>query len=617
MIEINYISDVISPSFNNKEVRYMKIRFIDSKNRMRIILGDYTPETILKHIIISQSEYYGPLFEEKISDFIKTLPEAEVANYKKTIAMNADKKPEDITDEEVLTASSSLIAKYMRWLDINFSDNPDRLMKVDFTWNPSLAYKKNNYGASDIRKMVSYRDLKNDWFAKLDIDDGGSYELKPNNEVKATLVATRENLDILAEKIAEYWNKSVDAIPEGEGNKKKFTEVSPSEYKELQKSNAEEDKEELEILKNPEMYTAEDVKKVCYNNVEPMETMPALGFSRVTPRDSQPDWCGVNGVKLFYNFENSKLIKDNKPYDYFAVNKELEKCYQDSKPNLTYEEWIKKNPSVVIDTLDKMNKEEKSMNDSLKNLKFRFKDGVEIEVLDSEGKSFAEVKDEAIQVHRQMVKKQMADADIAKKDEKETEEVLEEYGAKATNDSLATIAIGIFVEKAKEAFKAGTSQEDFVASELEKCPNCDAEFLNGVWELAMSQLEELQDNEETHTEESPVEETPTEDSIEKTSTDKFQVIVNGKEIGVYDTYEEAEEAEKKALEAVEKGIPKVEVQDTEGRVYEDDTEQAAYENALDCLTYGVSKADWNSLDLPDEKANEIWKKAFKDLAEKM
>ena len=570
----------------------MKIKFIDSKNRVRTILAATTPKTIIEDLIGYQSETFGPLFAEKMDEFVKTLPEKEVQYYKEMIALKADLKPEDISDAEVITYSSLILTKYLNWLDKTYPDNPDRLLEVDFVWDENLAVKQNNYALSDPRKKVSYSNIKNDYFYDLEIDDGEDASTDANGITTAVLLGTRRNLDILAEKLAERWNESLE-LPEeittSSGKSKKvYSELSPSEFKELQKSKNELDKEELELLENPDLYTADDVKKVCFKKIE-LTPHTVEGYSQVSAHDSK-DWFGVQGLKLIYNFENSKLVKDNNSVNYYTINKELEKSYYDSKDNISYEEWLSKNPNIILDTFNKLSKgENKPMNDSLKNLKFKFKDGIEIEVLDSEGKSFAEVKDEVIQVHRRMVEKQLKDS---KNDtEKKTEEVLEDLGAKATNDSCEE-------EDAKETEKV---LEDLGAKATnDSCEDVSPETQEKLDKAEINVAKDSCDG--------------CEDSIEE-EKDRYRVIVNGKEIGIYDTMEEAEEAEKKALEAVEKGIPKVEIQDD--RKYEDDAEQAAYESARDCLYYGASKNDWNSCGLPEEKANEIWRQAFKDLAEEM
>ena len=199
-------------------------------------------------------------------------------------------------------------------------------------------------------------------------------------------------------------------------------------------------------------------------------------------------------------------------------------------------------------------------------------------------------------MHRQVVNQNVKD------DAKETEEVLEKYNAPATNDSkvedfdLTGNLFGKATEMAvKEALEKEISKEDFMK-----------DYCKGLTELGVKTVEEIFDKLSKET---------IEDSVEETSEDKFKVIVNGKEIGIYDTYEEAQEAEKKALEAVEKGIPKVDLEDDAEDTAE--AEKIAYENAKECLANGVSKSDCDFQGLPDTKADEIWKRAFKDLAAEM
>lgn len=566
----------------------MKIKFIDSKNRTRTLLADTTPKKLLEDLIGYQSETFGPLFAEKIEEFIKSLPENKVKNYKEIMAIQANLKPEDITDEEVLGYSASLVDMYLNWLDKNYPNNPGRQVEIDFYWDENLATKKNNYALSDPRKKTSYSVIKEKYFDDLDIDDGEDFNTNSKGETTSLLTGTLGNFDILAEKLADEWNTSLGSpenVSTSSGKTKTiYSEVSPSEFKELRKSGNELDKEELELIENPDLYTADDIKKVCFRKIT-LVPCTVEGYSQVSAHDSK-DWFGVQGLKLIYNFENSKLIKDNKSVNYYTINKELETKYYDSKDTVSYEKWLSKNPNIILDTFNKLSKgENKPMNDSLKNLKFKFKDGIEIEVLDSDGKSFAEVKDEVIQVHRRMVEKQLKDSKTDT--EKETKEVLEDLGAKATNDSCK--------DDAKETEKV---LEDLGAKATnDSCEDVSPETKEKLDKADINVAKDSCDG--------------CEDSIEE-EKDRYRVIVNGKEIGIYDTMEEAEEAEKKALEAVEKGIPKVELQDDLS-----DAEQAAYENARECLFYGASKNDWDSCGLPEEKANEIWKKAFKDLAEEM
>ena len=49
--------------------------------------------------------------------------------------------------------------------------------------------------------------------------------------------------------------------------------------------------------------------------------------------------------------------------------------------------------------------------------------------------------------------------------------------------------------------------------------------------------------------------------------------------------------------------------------YGDPTTQNAYENACDCLYYGMGSGNWNDCGIPKEKRKEVWKVAFWDMAE--
>lgn len=614
----------------------MKIKFVDSKLRTRTIIGDMSPKELYDEAVIQYSPKYTN-FEEEIENFVSTLDPQELAKAKEEISAKTDVSAKKIKDREAVVGDIKILIKYLRYLDQNFSDK--KLTAKGFKWNENFVRNFDTASPTAPRKLVSYKSISNN-FKKFGIDDLDTapeieqkkaevysasqqkYIEMPYNICTAYLVGTEGAFDKLVEFIKD---KCMETLKPAEGSKS--SDYSKGEYlkrveeiqneskekedelnediKDLEKrlankdyededekaeleSYLEEDKNDLAkllekkkiLLENEKnefegnfdiVITTDDIKKICFFDLDEGDVELLIGTPR--PEDfiqgnrltkDSKDWCGVKGLKLDFKFENSKLVKDNKSVGYFVLNKELEKHYYDSKPTLSYEDWLNQNKELINDTFEKMcRKEAKPMNDSLKNLKFRFNDGVVIEVLDSEGKSFDEVKKEAIAVHRQLLNKSSVNDD-----KKETEEVLEDLGAKATNDSCEDVS--------------PETQEKLDKAEIN-----------------------------------------TADSVEETSNDKFKVTVNGKEIGIFDTYEEAEEAEKKALEAVEKGIPKVNtedcdnISDAEPRAYEDDKEQAAYENAIECLTYGVGKSDWDSCDLPEDKASEIWRKAFKDLANKM
>ena len=637
----------------------MKLKFIDSKNRIRTVMCDADSlEEAYNDLIETLSYNYGPYFEEQINNFIGTLSEEEIINAKKAIARIALIDWEKVKDQEILVRNQKLLLKYMDWLDKKFPENPYRDHQYKFYWSDNWAKDQNNYSSEDPRKPITYETLKTRYFDDLDIYDGDMVDTKPNGDTIAYLWATKPNMDTLLDKIADLWTKSASGPQKtttSSGKEKTvYTEVSPSELKKAKKgsSTLEEieeyeemlkslnktlesakaennparvanleriieknsnkleklkselkelqalEKEEAELIENPESYTREDARKACILEdivlpIKPDEISEPL--IKMVQRDSK-NWYNIDGMKLVYNFENSKIIKDSKSINYFILDKELQSKYYDSKSDNSYDEWLSNNKQIVLDTFANLTKEAKPVKDSLKNLKFRFKDGIEIEVLDSEGKTFEEVKDQAICIHRQVVNQNVKD------DAKETEEVLEKYNAPATNDSkvedfdLTGNLFGKATEMAvKEALEKEISKEDFMK-----------DYCKGLTELGVKTVEEIFDKLSKET---------IEDSVEETSEDKFKVIVNGKEIGIYDTYEEAQEAEKKALEAVEKGIPKVDLEDDAEDTAE--AEKIAYENAKECLANGVSKSDCDFQGLPDTKADEIWKRAFKDLAAEM
>ena len=659
----------------------MKIKFIDSKNRIRSVLTDGNPQQCYEDAVFEYSEKYGKTFAREMSGFLKEIPAERIKNAKAEISSKTGTPENEIRNKEVITGDTALLAEYLRYLDTNFASEK-KIIKL-FKWNENFTRNFNNRSQYDPNKLVTYNSIAEN-FSKLGLKN--YYETVEEEAKVATLfngeVVVYKICSVYLEGTEESFDKLIDLIREkciaslkgAEGGKSgdyskseykhaieeiekeyenniqpilkeidKFTEaLNNGDYEDDEEKQEiidviEEDKEELkhlEELHNIQLeneknnfegnvdfvLTNEDIKKVCLfetDDAEEVEVPSAQEFSRRYPltKDSK-NWFGAKDVKLRFNFEKTKLIRDGKVFDYFKVNKELEKHYYDSKENISYEKWLSQNSDLINDTLTKLEKGGKPMNDSLKNLKFRFKDGIEIEVLDSEGKDFKEVKDEAIQVHRQIVKKCVKDS-VESENQLETEETLEKYNAipsnevqeneeKPTHVSLLGFSLNVMLQRAEKAIREGVSKEEWVNSQLEESPEFDKFFnLNDIYDYEFAEI-----NGEN--------ETQVEDSIEETSNDKYQVIVNGKEIGIYDTLEEAEEAEKKALEAVEKGIPKVEVEDEDTSCeVKDDAEQAAYENAKECLYYGVSKADWDSCGLPEEKANEIWKKAFKDLAEEM
>jgi len=49
--------------------------------------------------------------------------------------------------------------------------------------------------------------------------------------------------------------------------------------------------------------------------------------------------------------------------------------------------------------------------------------------------------------------------------------------------------------------------------------------------------------------------------------------------------------------------------------YEDPQMQAAYENACDCLYFGMGSKCWNDCGIPQERRKEVWGVAWYDLGD--
>ena len=143
---------------------------------------------------------------------------------------------------------------------------------------------------------------------------------------------------------------------------------------------------------------------------------------------------------------------------------------------------------------------------------------------------------------------------------KETEEVLNKYGAKACNDvgillKRESVEIALkegktvkewYAEGGKEFFQHGTPVENKVEA---------IEFWNQVKE-ELENPKKLAEHEADEAEwDEAFKKADFHDSVEENTDAKYEVIVGGKLIGIFDTEEEAIKAEQKALDAIEKGIP--------------------------------------------------------------
>jgi len=615
----------------------MKLKFFDSKDRIRTIFLDaQSLDAYYKGLIDHYSDYFGPLFKEKISEFVASLDEQRRNNYMLRLSRLTGIPKEEIDTDKIIASSSVMLSQYLTWLDDNYPDNPDRTYGFYLLWNDRMNKRYDSSGETAEKKYVTFKNKISELINAHNLINVDDYTGEEGIEHEVYLTGKLKDINALFEDLTNIWNTSIKA-PEGSSKKGEITPayikslknqiknlnlfIKTKDLKYLTEDICESDKdiedlkidieeltadlegateeeknetlsyidedineligcakediadleEEINLVQNPSSYTVEEVKRNCLKDLEKEEPSGyanslAPGKEKIDTDDSK-DWYNAENVKFLYNFENSQLIRDGKAYNYFDVAKKLQSKYLDSNTTISYEKWLSNNPQIITDTLNKIDEGEKKMNDSLKDLKFKFKNtGIEITVLDSEGKSFEEVKKEVIEVHRQMVSQQMKDS------EKETKEVLEDLNAKATNDSV----------------------EDSEKETKEVLEDLNAKATNDS-----------------------AEDVEMEDSVEETEEEKYKVVVNGKEIGIYNTLKEAEEAEKKALEAIEKGIPQVNIEDDIIQEYEDANEQKAYENAMECIKYGVGKSDCDFCGISNEKANEIWKHALKHVAEEL
>ncbi len=436
-------------------------------------------------------------------------------------------------------------------------------------------------------------------------------------EIKGYIETDKEiinNPNSSAEDIEDAKGDLEDDQKELKYNQNKYSKMLNKTIENIQ--NGKYDPDLVEEVKNKykgHVYTSQEAMEYCdYNKMglerATREDAEFFTSSQITNiGDANSTWFGLTDTYLTSSKSDYKIIHNNTVYDAYEVCERLIKAHKDSKTTTVIEQWIKDNPELVSNII-KNKKGENKMKDSLKNLKFRFSDGTIIEVEDSEGKDFQTVKDEAIKVYKQF--KSAKDKDLVKEAEKETEEVLEEYDAKATNDSVEEEAVAEAVEEAtekavEEAVTEATEEatekavEEAVENEKEETAAVDAfasakeafeagqtlkewfaqtgkDLVEGATSLAkkenaitiwrsIKENANMSEDEEwdlayqnTNYQDSCEDcgDVKIQDEVEENEEDGYEVIVGGKQIGVYKTLEEAEEAEKKALEAVEKGIPK-------------------------------------------------------------
>lgn len=740
----------------------MKIKFRDSKNKLRILVVD--DETVAPGLLtgqeISRNDFlkqqikegkkeakknYGTLAKEHISEFANSLPENELVEALPELKDKAFK----FTKEDAVYNDVELLEKFYNFLEKNYVTEDNISYYYFFEWDPESIYRRDNrsnnqFAESSKTKYINIgkiKELVN--LSNVEILD----HTKDNGFDVLHLKGTKRDLDTFCRKVAElltdaerggdskkfanYKTSELEGIVEREREKylnqikiskdnlAYFTYILEHQDEILNDPNASEDdldtanltkKELLSMIEEEKHFIEtternlpkilEGTEKAVQGNVYDAEYVKknydytGKGYIRMCDytanlffEDSKP-WFGIKGAKFNFKFEDSTLTYKGKIYNYLDVMNSLKKAYKDSKEEISFEKWISGNPKAVKNIINSLKDferkgEKTEMKDSVKNKKFKFSDGIVIEVLESDGKNLKKVKDEAIKVYKQfkqMKAKDSADAGeylgtdgeykvykitnyeqahnyaLPEKDgrglaitgselwlhgnpengpryfstqvgrtsdgafyfyitsplkdswcvffdnhtkekvvfvkfeddmethtnpgldlsllptpegvrdsAKETEKVLKKHGAKANNDSM--IGLSLFAmkrESVEKALKEGKTVKEWYAEEGYKFFNSENSLENKTeaikfWNEIKAELENPKQLAEHDADEAEWDEAfkkaDFHDSVEENTDAKYEVIVGGKLIGIFDTEEEAIKAEQKALAAVEKGIP--------------------------------------------------------------
>lgn len=459
--------------------------------------------------------------EEKkhISEFVETLNENDFLN------ALPDYEKLKIKKEDVVFFDPALLDRFYQFMEENYVSEEDRLYYFFFTWDPKAIFRYDNRSnnpekASSVKKFINTKSItdlasrcnlecedvveedgvdvlslvgkKEDFHkffqevAKL-LTEAEQYGIKVFGNLKVSEIEeAKERYDNEIKKAREDIEYSKQYIAENEAilNNPSSTETKKLEAKEDiedLKYSLEREQADLErLLKDREKsfkaiegseYDADYVEKnYGYNN------KGFIKYSAYSPSDifDSKSWFGIKDCKFKFNFENSTLMCDSKCYNYIKVMDALKKSYTDTKQEGSFEQWISKHPKTIkkiISGLKELTEkgDKNIMNDSLKNTKFRFSDGTVIEVIESDGKDLKAVKDEAIKVYKQFKEMKEKEPTALKDGEKETKEVLEEYDAKATNDSKTEDGLlepTITPElSAKKAFEEGKTVKEWFAEE--------------------------------------------------------------------------------------------------------------------------------------------------------
>lgn len=532
--------DLLEKYFN-----YLETNFVTAEDKVFIFYFDWDPQAIFN----KDNRTNDPEKTSSISKYVST-------GTIRAIAYDCGlKAPEDEIVKEEGRDILTLIGTKENFKNF-FTRVADKFTEAEKLYSGSKGEggKFTNYKTKELRAMKEKTDVE---VAKI------RKQIETNNEeIEALKGYIAENNEDLKDPTLDDDFKA-DIIAENNDNEREIKEY-------LEKNTKLEEKiVKLQEAYSGHTYTPEEVEEMCdYDNTGYTLTVKYMRDHKKA-FDSKKPWFDIPNTSLKFNYENSILTCDGIEYNYSKVSDAIIKKYNDIKPQITLENWISGNPKLVKNIIEGLKEidqkgEKQEMKDSLGNVKFKFNDGTIIEVVESDGKDFKTVKDEAIKVYKEF-KEQIK----SKEPTAVADEVAEETTAPAEEACEPTDAL----ESAKIAFDKGMTVKEWYAEEghkyftegtgLERKMTA-IETWRCVKEAEVPAEDDLEKKEEEEWEEAyktaGYQDTAecVEDSVEETEEAKYQVIVNGKEIGVFDTEEEAKEAEKKALDAIEKGIPKPE-----------------------------------------------------------
>lgn len=570
------------------------IKFIDSNNKIRSIFFDESIATYKKQLIKGYSEIYGPIFEEKIEEFVETLPESEFK-----ILEKGDKKT------DVIFRSTKLMRQYCKYLETNYPENRSFLLSGEWDNNAFLKNDNRSYNdpgkrvtVSAIAKLAEQNNLKKAliepgsdvslftfYGLKKDVESflpklgkimqEGKLQNKKQNKVviqenESKIANLNEDKKTLEENIEEAENDlNIITSPKEKAETQKYIDKNKKMIsnilKQIEKCN-----EEIKNVTEGHEYTTSDIKKELKMVIEPCVESDIEVFDKVTdaPNASSPyvpnpfndsikkGWFNNPGIKFIPNFEKTKIIKDNKVYDYFKVEEALKKVYNNSRSQDSFEKWLEKSSKIiphVLDGLKPINATKDVMLGTTPELLVEMSYARLSELNDCDLKEMMYGEDGYYNTHRS----QIFQVDYKEKEPLFVQEWFDDF-VEWYEEKTGKKFIHTEDEKNIESKDSKIKRKEKDTNMKDALKNKKFRFSDGtiieVLESDGKTLKEVRD--EAINVHKQLLNKKKLDSVEKKSEDAYEVVVNGKVIGVYDTLEEAEEAEKRALESIEKGIPK-------------------------------------------------------------